>query len=162
MINLDNLIHAIYASVLSAGDALAQKNMEILETYFENADEPDTSKLKPKTVTIQYPRVTSSGVEVHDVIVPLIALVPISMTKITKVKLKTNLEIYLNDNELSVGFLSKQTTDCSKHDDDSNEKSKVDTPTGSLEISISPAMAPDGLKKLIEGYEKALRAQIPG
>ena len=39
---------------------------------------------------------------------------------------------------------------------------KSKTTRGTLEITISPQESSDGLKLLIEGYETALKSQIPG
>jgi len=162
MTSLDNFIGAIQKAVLKASDTLAKKNLEVLDTYFENSDENNISKLIPKTVTVQYPQVTPKGVEVHDVHVPLIALVPVSMTKISKVKLKTRLELSLDKNDLIVGFPSKKLAKDKRNKKNIKEENRYESTTSSIEITLRPSMSPDGLKKLIEGYEKALRAQIPG
>lgn len=163
MTGFDNFIYSIYNSVLSANDALAQKNVELLQLYFEESEEGinkedetiNVSKLKPKTVTIQYPNVTAKGVEVHDVQVPLIAIAPVSMSKISEVKVTTTLELYLDDGVLKVSFPSKKKAD--------NQEAQISPNSiSTIEITLSPATTPDGLLKIIEGYEKALRAQIPG
>ncbi len=158
MINLDNLVAAIYQAVLSASDALADKNLEILDTYFEPSEEGEPTKLQPKTVVIQYPQVTAKGVNVHDVHVPLIALIPVNMTQISEVKMRTSLEVTLEEGQLKVAF-SPSTGDNDSGDDNQGGNS---TSNATLDITLSPTTTPDGLKKLIEGYEKALRAQIPG
>lgn len=162
MIRLNDLISTIHQAVLVASDTLAKKNLEVLDTYFENATEEDSSKLKPKTVTIQYPQVTAKGVEVHDVHVPIIALIPIAMAEISEVKLKTTLELSLEDDVLLVGFPSKKNPAQKKDNKDPTEEDKSCLPHSSLEITLCPSTPPDGLKKIVEGYEKALRAQIPG
>jgi len=143
MTSLDNFIGAIQKAVLKASDTLAKKNLEVLDTYFENSDENNISKLIPKTVTVQYP-------------------VPVSMTKISKVKLKTRLELSLDKNDLIVGFPSKKLAKDKRNKKNIKEENRYESTTSSIEITLRPSMSPDGLKKLIEGYEKALRAQIPG
>lgn len=113
--------------------------------------------LKPKTVTIQYPNVTPHGVELHDVHVPLIAISPVSMTEITEVKFQTELEVRTVDDDLIVSFPTMK-----KKKDKSVVKDKDRKTTTMVEITITKKPTSDGLLKLIEGYEKALRAQIPG
>ena len=54
------------------------------------------------------------------------------------------------DDNLSISFPSKTKT---------NEENKH---LATLEVNIDKATTPEGLKKLIEGYDRALRAQIPG
>ncbi|MCB0707761.1 MAG: DUF2589 domain-containing protein [Saprospiraceae bacterium] len=165
MIGFDNFIHSIYHSVLSANDALAQKNTELLQLYFEESEDKtqpgskgspgDFSKLKPKTVTIQYPNVTAKGVEVHDVQVPIIAIAPVSMSKISEVKVTTTLELSLEDDALMISFPSKKQ-------EDNKDEPTPNCGFSTIEITLNPMTPPDGLRKIIEGYEKALRAQIPG
>jgi hypothetical protein len=118
---------------------------DILETF-----KKEKGTLKPKTVTLQYPKITSKGSEIHDVIVPLISLVPISLTEIANVTFKTDLEVQMIGDDLSISFPSKTKA---------NEEDKH---LATLEVNIDKATTPEGLKKLIEGYDKALRAQIPG
>lgn len=166
MIKIESFIGAIYEAVLRANDALTKKNLELLEVYFETS-EKDSSKLVPKTVTIQYPKITrEGGAEVHDVHVPLISIIPISTTEISEVKLITELEILLEEDILLAGFSTnksnrKKTKSKDKEGGFFPESTSTSTSTR-LEITISPSTPPEGLKRLIEGYERALRAQIPG
>ncbi|MFN8366745.1 MAG: DUF2589 domain-containing protein [Candidatus Kapaibacterium sp.] len=114
--------------------------------------------LRAKTVTLQYPDQTSSGTIMRNVEVPLITLIPVNMTKVAEVKFKTNLELSIDGNDLKVAFPTpasapsytdlKGTTVPSAH-------------TASIEITLTPQESSEGLKKMIEGYERALRSQIP-
>jgi hypothetical protein len=131
-------------------EALADEVMKSISPDLLDTFKKEKGKLKPKTVTLQYPKITAKGSEIHDVIVPLISLVPITLTEIANVKFKTDLEVQLIDDNLSISFPSKTKT---------NEEDKH---LATLEVSIDKAATPEGLKKLIEGYDKALRAQIPG
>lgn len=162
MINLDHLVSAIYQAVLKASDSLADKNLEILNAYFESSEEEEGEvKLIPKTTIIQYPRVTADGVEVHDVHVPIIALLPMNQIQISEVKVRLDLDIFLEKDALKVNFTQKRM-----HDAHGNMLEKgqhiAAHANASLEVVLSPSMPPEGLKLLIDGYEKALRAQIPG
>lgn len=110
--------------------------------------------LSAKSVVIEYPHQTGQGVEYTEVHVPLITLVPLSMSQIKEAKLTTEFELQLVDDEVQLNF------------DASQSKGKMfgkkpDSTFGRLEITISPHESSEGLKRLVEGYEKALKAQIP-
>ncbi|MDE5118927.1 MAG: hypothetical protein O4965_01675 [Trichodesmium sp. St19_bin1] len=69
-------------------------------------------------------------------------------------KFRTELEIQSEDDELLVSFPSSQSTKA-----ESQESSVL--PRATLDITLTPHQGPEGLKKIVEGYEKVLRAQIP-
>ena len=52
--------------------------------------------------------------------------------------------------------------DCNKKEYEGLLKKKSKNATASLELIIKPQEKTEGLNKLIEGYEKILRSQIPG
>lgn len=179
MISFESLLKTFHEATLAASDALKQKNQNIIDEYFElvkftetlnNGEEgkrnlwsnqsifreEENIKLRPKTITIQYPKETQEGPTVHDVQVPLISIVPISQTAIDEVTINTELELALKDDELMVSFPQKQK---SKFFDKKDDKEKSCT---KVEIKLRPTMETEGLKKLVEGYDKLLRAQIPG
>ncbi|MEM8641071.1 MAG: DUF2589 domain-containing protein [Cyanobacteria bacterium P01_G01_bin.54] len=110
-------------------------------------------KLRPKMTTIQFPQKTANGVVLSDVKVPAITLVPLSMTQISEVKLHTELEIQVEGEELLVGF---STAHSDKKSNESRNSSRV-----TLQIALTPHHGTEGLRQIIEGYEKILRAQIP-
>ncbi len=216
MIKFDSFINAVYGAISSANEALMNKNLQVLEDYFEptedseqlqgTLDEAITSlndvlgqqgssrerpkltrqklqamleslrgvrsfisekdnieaslpdKLQPKMTTIQFPHKTASGIVMSDVRVPLLTLVPLSMSQISEVKFRTELEIQIEDDELLVSFSSPRSKTASKTE---NESSDSFRPSGTLEITLIPHHGTEGLKKIVEGYEKVLRAQIP-
>jgi hypothetical protein len=175
MITFDSFIRSIHAAILSANDALVDKNLEVLERFFEategkeplseenvpGADSDQARRpdgLRPKMTTIQYPHKTPSGVVMSDVRVPLITLVPLSMTQISEVKLRTELEIQVKDEGLLVSFPTPQSGTSDDQEDESLASSR---PVATLEITLTPHYGTEGLRKIVEGYEKALRAQIP-
>ncbi len=216
MLKLHSFIGAIHAAILSANDALVDKNLEVLNTFFEdttgefeenlddalkaindvldpgertsrqvlrkalkalqdvkgnlskqNADASgaDSSRaffpqtLRPKMIAMQYPHKTASGITMSEVQVPLITLAPLSMTQISEVKFSTQLEIQVEDDELAVSFPSRQSGTSNETDQKSNASSGGSVAT--LEITLTPHHGTDGLKKIVEGYEKVLRAQLP-
>lgn len=154
MITFDSFIRSIHAAILFANDALVDKNLEVLERFFEVTDDG----LRPKMTTIQYPQKTASGVVMSDVRVPLITLVPLSMTQISEVKLRTELEIQVEDEGLLVSFPAPQSGTPDDQEDESHGSSR---PIATLEITLTPHHGTEGLRKIVEGYEKVLRAQIP-
>lgn len=108
--------------------------------------------LSPKSVVIEYPHQTQNGIEFIEVHVPLITMVPLSMSQIEKATLKAEFEIEIINDEVQLSFTdNKRNT--------SRRKSK--TTRGKLELTISPHETSEGLKQLVEGYEKILKAQLP-
>jgi hypothetical protein len=157
MIGIEQFINTIHSAVLSANDALMKENLKLLDTYFEETDEVDKKKgrsaLKAKTVALQFPEQTSNGTEMRDIHVPLITLIPVSMAQVAEVKFRTNLEIQVEKNELLVSFPQVRSA--------AEQGATPAAQSSSIEITISPQQSSEGLKKLIEGYEKLLRSQIP-
>jgi hypothetical protein len=111
---------------------------------------------RPKMVAMAFPSQGAGGVTSTIVNVPLITLCPISSPRIKDVKFSADLEVTADDSdELHVAFRSPQVTG------GENTVNKDCTNTR-IEISLVGHEPPEGLQKIIEGYEKALRAQIPG
>lgn len=165
MISLKQFISAIHEAIITAGDTLMEKNIGLLDKYFEEKtseekDETGTiitkTNLTPKIVILEYPSVKSNGTEfvteIKEVHVPLITLVPLRMSKIEKAVLTVDLDMEIEKGDIEVNFASK------KHDGGLFRKSKKTS--AKLEIIISPQESTDGLKLLVEGYESILKRQI--
>ena len=157
MIKFKNLIEAINEAAIAANSTVFEAYQTILEDYFVTEE---NDRLKAKTVTIDYPIVVSDNkvktVQVH---VPLITLVPISSAKVASMKFNTEVEIVLDNDELMVGFPHKKKENIEEDTSWFKEKPKG---VSQLELVIEPTEASEGLHKIIEGYEKVLRSQIPG
>lgn len=117
---------------------------------------------RPKMVAMAFPSQGTDGVESTIVNVPKITLSPISSPRIKDVKFTADLEVTTEENdgkegheELKVAFRSPQVSG------GDNTVTKDSTNTH-IEICLIGHEPPEGLQKIIEGYEKALRAQIPG
>ena len=136
----------------AATDALdsASKALSGGDDSASSADRP--GKLVPRTVVVEYPRQTENGIEKVDVEVPLITLSPISMSHIEKATLTANFEMEIVDDELQLNFTNRERAPLGK---------RSRTTRGKLEITIAPSETSEGLKQLVEGYEKVLKAQIP-
>ncbi|GAA0739805.1 MULTISPECIES: DUF2589 domain-containing protein [Sphingomonas] len=117
--------------------------------------EGNTGALQPRTVAIDYPAVTKDGTAVHTVHVPLIALVPFSGVQLSRMVFRADLDVQDKGDALKVGFVHAGS-------ESAKEAGGATTSNASLEIVVEGNQAPDGLRKVIEGYERALRAQIPG
>ncbi|MDD1794535.1 DUF2589 domain-containing protein [Enterovibrio sp. ZSDZ42] len=170
MINLNSLVSAVHLSVTKANQALQNENQELMNRFFDAVPSEDSGRVgdiegsesnnknvyRPKYVTIEYPTETSDGIQTISVDVPLLTLVPLASPRVSEVKFKTNLEVNVNeDNGLDVSFSGNNKGGLFKSGENKS-------PTAELEITINADEPPEGLKKLIEGYERALRAQIPG
>jgi len=166
MIGFRPFVSAIHNAILEANDALMKKNEELLDRYFDRKRISGSLKeeLIPKTVTLKYPQAHNFSdsaekdikddyvVEVAPIEVPLVTLVPLSMTQVEKVTLTTEFEMEIIDDELQLNFVAKKRTGIFG-------KSEKSTHT-KLEIVLSPQESSEGLKLLVEGYEDFLRKQI--
>lgn len=153
MVNFKNLIEALNDSINIANDSLLSTHNEFVDTYFDKAED---GSFTAKTLTLNYPmKMGDNTVKEVAVNAPLITLIPVYSPKIDEVKLTTNLEMVLDNDQLLVSF---------SNDEKSNSLfgSKSKTSTAKLEIVLKPGENTEGLKDIIEGYEKVLRAQIPG
>lgn len=207
MIKFDELVAAIERSALAAAEALAVKNLEIFDRFFEDADEaPDLAPIeaaareatrglegggdheearealrkaaaaveataralrqrpsgvrRPKYATIQYPHLTKDGPEVHTVLVPLLTLAPIAFAQLTELRFKTELDLSLEDDQLKVGLPA--TPRSGDGPGKAEAEGAAPAPRSTLEIVIGEAPSSQGLRLIVDGYNRALRAQIPG
>ena len=107
---------------------------------------------------------TEDGVQLKEIQVPLITLVPMSMPSIEEVKIVTDTYMEIVEDEVNVSFGTKPVDIRSKND--SVEQHLNSEPSGhgcvgKIEITIRPGAVTDGMKTVIEAYEKTLRAQMP-
>jgi hypothetical protein len=154
MINFSNLIEALNDAANIANSSLVDSHSSIMETYFvkKGSDEEYSAKM----VSINYPvKTDDNSIKNVAVDVPLITLVPISTSRIEELKFTTNLDIILKNNQLLVSFSNSEGSNNNLF----SKKEKSSTAT--IEIILKPNESPEGLKNIIEGYEKILRAQIP-
>ena len=135
----------------NANEAFEKVN-KILSPTDKDSIQAKLQTLTPKSVVVQYPHQTPTGIEFVDVHVPLITLVPLGMTQIEKATFTANFEMEIKDNEVHINFTDRSRGSIGR-------RSK--TTRGKLELTISPQETSEGLKQLIEGYENALKAQIP-
>lgn len=108
--------------------------------------------LRSRTVALQFPQQTEEGVVMKEVNVPVITLIPLAMAKVSEVKFISELEIQVENNDVLINFPFRAR----KEKDETAVSSN-----GNIEITITPQENSEGLKRLIEGYEKVLKGQLP-
>lgn len=156
MIKLKKLVEAINDAAEIANATLADSQDQVINNFFNREEE--SGKYTAKKVTIEYPISSSDGkINKLNVDVPLITVVPISSARIDEMRFTTLLDIAIEKDELMVSFSSNEPT--SKIPGFNKNKKHA---TATLDLIIKPQENTEGLNKLIEGYEKMLRAQIPG
>jgi Protein of unknown function (DUF2589) len=164
MISLKSFVRAIHSAIMQAHDSLMTSNVEILNEFFHEAPKDTNDKdagdkvgektLKPKNVIVEYPVLTASGkLETAEVHVPLITLVPLSISQIEKAKLTVNFDLEAVDGELQLTFMKQSGGGLF------SGKPKIER--NNMEITIAPIQTSEGLKLLVEGYEAILKRQIP-
>lgn len=162
MISFKAFVDAIHEAIIGASDTLMDKNVGLLDKYFEapvtkEVSDSDGVKTKttfyPKNVILEYPTLTNDGkVETTEVQVPLITMVPLAMSHIEKATFTAEFEMDIIDGELQLSFPSE------KKEGMFNRKSKGTF--GKLEVVIAPQESSEGMKLIVEGYEAILKRQI--
>ena len=138
--------------------------------------------LKPRTITLQYPRACDDGLEMVNIEVPTIILAPVRVSEICEIKFSTEMEIHADNDRVAVSFPPKSGGDTSMSEvreavsmvrktDEKADTSATDSKVGAsqrtrksgtttLELTLKPKQGASGLDSLISGYEKMLRAQL--
>lgn len=163
-IRLDTFVKAIQGAILGANEALMKQNEKLLEQYFvdnegkaldlDNATKNEVTEIHPRSVKFDYPVETDSDKPSDQFIkidVPLITLVPLSMSQIDKTTLTSHFKVNAidsngdgNEDALEVEFVDSK-----------------DMGTGTLEVTLCPHEVAQGMRLLIEGYDAILKRQIP-
>jgi hypothetical protein len=155
--NVDKAIEEIKILPEQKLNELETIRLNVLKNLIEIRENVgDQTQLIPKMVTFMYPGKTPEGkmssIPVH---IPMIALAPISLTEISEVKLKTELEIQVDaEDNLLVTFPSRQAGPKNEVEDQSRSVTI-------LEVTLTPRQETNGWRKMVAGYERILRAQIP-
>ncbi len=174
-LNFTALISTIENAVIKASQSVERQNIHRLLRYFEyanpeNKDMPiDWSiasnmdldkKLVPKMVTVQFPQEKKVNgkmeASTHDVYLPLISLVSHTDIKMEKIEVSTKVDLSAVE--------------------DLKSENGIDDPSHRLDVRLTPhdsdnvtevhmtftnAEVPDGLRKVIDGYDKAISNQLP-
>ncbi|KAF0809546.1 hypothetical protein A167_01617 [Alcanivorax sp. S71-1-4] len=166
MIKLEQLVHAIQSAVVGANDALQGQAAAFLDRFFiaapassveDDKENLAQDTLRPRCVTMEYPTETADGIQTLNVSVPLIAMVPIVHSRIEEVIFRSSLDVQQDeDGDVTVSFVPHPSKGGLFRRDSTHATSTE------IEIRIRGDETPDGLRKIVEGYTRALRAQIPG
>lgn len=168
MIEFQSLMRAIHKGVRDAAKSVEGESLDFIKRFFDQitVDDPEDEEtgemtvLRPKTCAMEFPSRTADGIKMITVQVPIVAICPISSPRITEVKFASELEISTNDDDkVMVSFPALKSA---SEGTPLSPATAAKTTNASLEITLTGNEPPEGLKKLIDGYERALRAQIPG
>lgn len=142
---LSDFLKVLHSAVNYASDSLLKKNQEIIESYFTKVSSSEGDCLSPKTIKMDYPIVGEDNVVIQKKIeVPLITLVPLTTSKLKKATFSFEFQIVEKDEDVSV-FFNKGV-----FGNGSNCK---------MELTIVPDENPDGIKCILEKYNKVLENQ---
>jgi hypothetical protein len=123
-------------------------------TDAKNMRSANSQSFTPKTVTLEYAINTEDGVKPHYVNVPLITLVPMQSTQIAQARFKTRLEVQEDNGKLMISFPGKVQQSREAQPDSTSYFTE-------FEVVLEPKKETEGLRQMVEGYEKILRAQMP-
>lgn len=129
----------------------------------QEIDEDDRAPVieyRPKMVALSYPSENPNDLTERSVLVPLISVVPVSNLRLEELEMEMEVEITLDQDEnLSVGFIKKEEK---KRDVISEKQAETDIYNAKIKMKFGAGDLPDGVQMVLEGYDKAMRAQIPG
>ena len=168
MIDIKSLVQAVHQSVDAAIHAASKNNIELFQSYFRRR--PDAAKgdgmadmqppsgdaLEPLTVKLQFSRDTPKGPVPHVVTVPLISLVPFFSLQPTEMNFDIDLECIEQEGQIMVAFPRVRKNWLGIDQVDQVK------PNARVSIKINATGRTPGVSAIIEGYDKILRAQIPG
>jgi len=174
MITFNNLVQAIQGAVDQAAESVSRENINGLLEYFHPLQSErtasgkhddtefsvaDLEEMAPRMVQLQYPKLTKDGPVEHLVSVPLITLSPVPILQVSDVQVEMDLEIAESDGEIIVGFPQVNQPDTNDHS--STPATGGSHANSKITLNIKANEKPMGVKALIEGYNKTLRAQLP-
>lgn len=173
MIPLQSLVQAVQAAVVEAADQVRRKNISILQEYFVSIpptdDLPGDPPLVPRVITIDFPQITEAGPVVHPVQVPLISIAPPANLYLAefRVRMRVEFDLHSEQNDGRDALLRVAPTRIDRAAARSGAASANSDPLDAgdfaeIEILIKHGDEPIGLKDVVQGYGRALRAEIPG
>ena len=161
MVDFKSLVEAIHNAIVQANVNLMDQHEALLDKYFTESPSAvpgsDKTTLTPKTVIVELPQLfpgddDNATVKVTEIQVPLITLVPLSLSQIEKATISVDFEMDVVDGELKVDFSNKKQRFLSGR--------RNDPKLGKIEITLSPEHTPEGVKLLVEAYERVIKNQM--
>jgi hypothetical protein len=163
MVDFKALIEALHRAITTANINLMDQHTELIDKYFSETksyekDGTVKSTLTPKIVVIEYPYLSQINVngepevKTKEISVPLITLVPLTLSQIEKARVSLEFEMDVVDGELKVDFSTKKSGLFSRKSPDKKY--------GKLDITLTPRDTPEGVKLIVEGFERMLKNQM--
>ncbi len=153
MIKVSSLISAMQQAAHEASATVAGEQMKILARFFHGVEDGASlasgDALTPVLVRMGFPRETADGPVQHEVYVPLIAMTPMTALQLTELEVELDAEVVIDGEEVLVGTPSRDV-------EVEGEKTNL-----KVRMKFDAAGLPDGAQVIIDGFSKALRAQIP-
>ncbi|WP_417319517.1 DUF2589 domain-containing protein [Emcibacter sp.] len=192
MISLDNLIQAVQKSAEAAAKSIMDRNLALLGHFFEEVpveeedddggrngrggrggrngrgggkkgsdddgdDDGYSHYLHPRMVAMKFAKMTPDGPQDHLVHVPLISIAPFSSLQLDTMEFQIEMDIHEEEGEVQVSFPMKKKGFFPSKDSSAPSGSRAQ-----VKITMKGFDRPKGLDVIIEGFDKSLRAQIPG
>ena len=178
MKELRKLIREIQNAVIFAADDVVKKSTSVIDTYFDpvvpgpGGDEGESflGNYTPKMVAFEYPVMkpeSVKGPETHRVFVPLISIAPPATYYIDEVKVRLQIEMHI-DEDGEESFVLVAPTGSAKTARKGDLDAVEESPLHDLEIPsfvevvVRRGERAAGITQIVEGYDRALRAEIPG
>lgn len=124
--------------------------------------------LRPRLVAFEYPVDTEDGPAVHTAFAPLVSLTGTQAMEIAEFRMTLKVMIAEDGETVSLAFPGSPQSGASgrargrRKPGEEDEPSGPDTETGTIEIVLKSVDPPGGFYEIIRGYDRALRANIPG
>jgi len=164
MIKVSNLVSAMQQAAQEASGAVAAEQLRLLKRFFTGVSDGgpgDGDQLTPVMVRMGFPRETADGPEQHDVYVPLISLVPLSALQLSEMEIELRLDAVEHDDEMLVGFAGRTGTGDASAQAAAAAPAAVPAENMTVRMKFGTAGQPEGMVLIVDGYSRALRAQIP-
>ena len=183
MIRFTDLVNGIQSAITGAVRGVEGQQLEALFEFFHTGSEEqergnnaryenqemryekvsvsqggdgDTRFLSPKLVEMRFARETAEGPQSHSVFVPLISLVPMNELQIESLELEMDVELVNHEDEMLVNF--PQTRRNFLNRENAGQAAKANA---KIKLHVTAGPRPPGVDIVMQGYERALKAQIP-
>ena len=178
MIRFTDLVNGIQSAITGAVRGVEGQQLEALFDFFHTGSEEqpryenvgfsqggdgggsgvggDTRFLSPKLVEMRFARETAEGPQSHSVFVPLISLVPMNELQIESLDLEMDVELVNHEDEMLVNF--PQTRRNFLNRENAGQAAKANA---KIKLHVTAGPRPPGVDIVMQGYERALKAQIP-
>ncbi|MEL7690675.1 DUF2589 domain-containing protein [Citromicrobium bathyomarinum] len=183
MIRFTDLVNGIQSAITGAVRGVEGQQLEALFDFFHTGSEEqeresgtryenqepryenvgvarngggDTRFLSPKLVEMRFARETADGPQSHSVFVPLISLVPMNELQIESLELEMDVELVNHEDEMLVNFPQSRRNFLNRENAAQATKANA-----KIKLHVTAGPRPPGVDIVMQGYERALKAQIP-